>query len=272
MKSKSIEPKGAGDKLLGFIVVSLIWVGIALYLGWTAHVPNTESGCSSGTFSCLTANEWGDFLAGVFAPVAFAGLVVTIWIQSDELRAQREEIAQTREVLKEQAQHAEEQTKILLNEWRETKEEKNKINFNLLVSKLRALSREQAPHIVAVTAKGQFEVFPSIKNSNLSDERYLPILANASSQRLPQILQANACNLMNADDFVQIYRFAYNAEELIGTMSHVDRLVAQTLKLDQLISNMEKLIPLDPQLDQLQGHVEARRRRLEREKSAVLAV
>ncbi|MCA1365907.1 hypothetical protein I6F15_00590 [Bradyrhizobium sp. BRP14] len=268
MKTKGVETKGAGDKLFGFVVVSLIWVAIALYLGWTAHLPGGENACITGTFSCLTANEWGDFLAGVFAPVAFGGLVVTIWIQSDELRAQREEIAQTRGVLKEQAQHAEEQTKILLSEWRETKESKNKVNFNLLVSKLITLSREQAPHIVAVTANGQFDIFPSIKNTNLSDDRYLAILANASSQRLPQILLANACNLMNADDFVQIYRFAYNAEELIGTLSHVDRLVAQTLKLDQLISNMEKLIPLDPQLDQLQGHVEARRRRLEREKNA----
>lgn len=268
MKTKGVESKGAGDKLFGFVVVSLIWVAIALYLGWTAHLPSGENACIAGTFSCLTANEWGDFLAGVFAPVAFGGLVVTIWIQSDELRAQREEIAQTRKVLERQARHAEEQTNILLNEWRETKAERNNVKFQLLVSKLITLSREQAPHIVAVTTAGQFDVFPSIKNTNLSDERYVAILANASSQRLPQILQANACKLMNADDFAQIYRYAYNAEELIGTLSHVDRLVARAWKLDQLISNMEKIIMLDPQLDALRGHVAARRRRLELEKNA----
>ena len=74
--------------------LSLIWLVGAFALGWFA-----EPGCEHciGTFSRLTANEWGDFLAGVFAPIAFLWLVVAVWIQSAELKEQRIELQLTRE-------------------------------------------------------------------------------------------------------------------------------------------------------------------------------
>ncbi|CAD7044685.1 hypothetical protein REJC140_03853 [Pseudorhizobium endolithicum] len=65
-------------------------------LGWSAASP----GECSGTFACLSANEWGDFLAGVFAPLAFFWLVAAVFIQSQELGAQRQELGLTREELK----------------------------------------------------------------------------------------------------------------------------------------------------------------------------
>lgn len=43
-------------------------------------------------FGCLSANEVGDFLAGVFAPMAFLWLVIAVIIQSQELAAQRREL------------------------------------------------------------------------------------------------------------------------------------------------------------------------------------
>ena len=47
-------------------------------------------------------NEWGDFMAGVFAPIAFVWLVTAVWIQSAELREQREELKLTRQEFQEQ--------------------------------------------------------------------------------------------------------------------------------------------------------------------------
>lgn len=45
------------------------------------------------TTSCLTPNEIGDFLAGVFAPIAFIWLAYAVVLQSKELRAQQREMA-----------------------------------------------------------------------------------------------------------------------------------------------------------------------------------
>lgn len=59
-------------------------------------------------------NSLGDFLSGIFAPLAFFWLVVSVKTQSKELAAQREELAMTRqefvdnrEVMREQAAAAE---------------------------------------------------------------------------------------------------------------------------------------------------------------------
>lgn len=40
-------------------------------------------------FKCLDLNEFGDFLAGSFAPLAFLWLVVAVFVQSAELKEQR---------------------------------------------------------------------------------------------------------------------------------------------------------------------------------------
>lgn len=70
--------------------------------------------------SCLSLNELGDFLAGLFAPLAFVWLFVAVMIQSEELSAQhkelaltRDELSQQREVMKEQAAQARNQAKFI---------------------------------------------------------------------------------------------------------------------------------------------------------------
>jgi hypothetical protein len=86
--------KSSSKTLVVACVATVAWLGASLALGWNAA---TSCDQGAGTFSCLKANEWGDFLAGVFAPVAFFWLVAAVWIQSAELREQRKELALTRE-------------------------------------------------------------------------------------------------------------------------------------------------------------------------------
>lgn len=85
-------------------------------------IPATEL-CEDGAkgyferlLSCRKANELGDLLAGVFAPVAFVWLMAAVFIQAQELRAQREELsltrlelAESRKVMEEQARQAQRQ-------------------------------------------------------------------------------------------------------------------------------------------------------------------
>lgn len=60
---------------------TLAWIGLAL-----GHIFYNKNGLNS--INCLTLNEFGDFLAGLFAPLAFLWLVVAVFVQKDELRAQ----------------------------------------------------------------------------------------------------------------------------------------------------------------------------------------
>ena len=68
----------------------------------------------------LKPNEFGDLLAGVFAPLAFTWFVVAVWMQRYELSLQRRELAMqrdemkgTREALEQTSLHALEQAKAL---------------------------------------------------------------------------------------------------------------------------------------------------------------
>lgn len=67
---------------------------------------------------CMTPNEIGDFLAGVFAPIAFIWLAFAVILQSKELSKQREELELAREV----AEQSLEATKMQASEARRSAE------------------------------------------------------------------------------------------------------------------------------------------------------
>ncbi|ARS70118.1 hypothetical protein SMRU11_24000 [Sinorhizobium meliloti RU11/001] len=83
--------KGASRLVVGTAIASGAWLITAIAIGWSA-----KECADGGTFRCMAASEWGDFFAGIFAPVAFLWLVVAVIIQSRELAAQRKELALTR--------------------------------------------------------------------------------------------------------------------------------------------------------------------------------
>ena len=105
--------------MLGFGLLTILWLAASGYLVWHSKASTAGSECLS-SIPCLKPNEWGDLLAGLFAPIAFLWLVATVWIQSDELRLQREELAltraemkYTREVMKEQAEESRKQAEFV---------------------------------------------------------------------------------------------------------------------------------------------------------------
>lgn len=58
-------------------------------------------------------NSLADFIAGIFAPLAFFWLVAAVMIQSDELKLQRDEISENRHVMEEHAKAAKEQAEFI---------------------------------------------------------------------------------------------------------------------------------------------------------------
>lgn len=77
------------------IGMTLLYVG-ALYLLLPSPKTCAEAAGVVRFFDCYELNEVGDFLAGVFAPIAFLWLVVAVLIQSQELSLQRQELAASR--------------------------------------------------------------------------------------------------------------------------------------------------------------------------------
>jgi hypothetical protein len=104
-KTRTVPEKGRGLTTIG-IAVTCVWLVVIL-------------GCalvSWSSFKALTPNEWGDFLAGAFAPLAFFWLVLgffqqgaelrnsgqALWLQGEELRNSVEQQRQLVEVTREQ--------------------------------------------------------------------------------------------------------------------------------------------------------------------------
>ena len=84
--------------LIALTIVFGLWIGGAYYM-WDRF--NDESrGAAGDSFGGITA---------LFSGLAFAALIVTLVMQRRELELQREELADTREVMKDQSKHIERQ-------------------------------------------------------------------------------------------------------------------------------------------------------------------
>lgn len=93
--------------LLFVIFTSVTWVCIcALLFSVAAPCEPGAPDFLSARVTCLSVNELGDFLTGAFAPLAFLWLIAAVFLQRDELSAQRQELRDSRAVAKEQVEEA----------------------------------------------------------------------------------------------------------------------------------------------------------------------
>ncbi|CDZ65565.1 Hypothetical protein NGAL_HAMBI2605_38380 [Neorhizobium galegae bv. orientalis] len=115
-----MESPRASGRLATIFVAAVLTAGLLIgagVLGWNSHSGSCDEG---GTYACMTAPDWGNFFAGIFAPIAFIWLVAAVWIQSQELAEQRAELRLTRlefeenrAVMKEQANEARKQAELI---------------------------------------------------------------------------------------------------------------------------------------------------------------
>jgi hypothetical protein len=109
--------------LIGAGALTVIWFGFLLWLVGQSDV------CSNGIWyelyvQCLKPNEVGDLLAGAFAPVAFFWVAAAVFIQAQELKAQRAELRESRLAATSQAKTASAQLETLLAEQADRSNEK----------------------------------------------------------------------------------------------------------------------------------------------------
>ncbi|MDA5241027.1 hypothetical protein EXN32_22470 [Agrobacterium tumefaciens] len=105
-KNEAILERQKSSKLRSIIGPFSIGVTLTtLYLGVIIYEVLIV-GASGEWIDNNKLNSLGDFLAGLFAPVAFLWLVVTVFLQKQELALTRQEMVETREVMIEQAAEA----------------------------------------------------------------------------------------------------------------------------------------------------------------------
>jgi hypothetical protein len=90
-----------------FIAGGIFSIG---YLLWFYETGNP------GAFSGLKLNEKGDFLAGLFSPLAFLWLVLGFVQQGQELRLQIEELNESVKAQRDQAKHTEQNSRHVARE------------------------------------------------------------------------------------------------------------------------------------------------------------
>ncbi|MBR9650118.1 hypothetical protein [Thalassovita aquimarina] len=99
---------------VGWIVTAVI-VGLAVWLGFTKPLGCVGDDCHTRFVVLLSSkpNEVGDALAGFSGALAFVWIIVTVWLQSKELAAQREELNLTRIEMHEQSLATQEMAKAM---------------------------------------------------------------------------------------------------------------------------------------------------------------
>lgn len=94
--------------IIGAIVLTLAYFGAVAWV----HYGGSDSSLATYVEE-HKLNSLGDFLAGVFSPLAFLWLTATVLIQSNELALQRKELHDNREVMKDQAEAAKRQAEFI---------------------------------------------------------------------------------------------------------------------------------------------------------------
>ncbi|MFY0636116.1 MAG: hypothetical protein JXQ91_20065 [Vannielia sp.] len=91
------------------------------------------------SFLLAPPNELGDTLAGIAGVLAFLWIIVTVWLQSQELAAQREELSLARIESAKMASAMEAQTEVFLEEQRQRAEARVDATISALLEEVLAL-------------------------------------------------------------------------------------------------------------------------------------
>lgn len=192
--------------------------------------------------SCRPLNVLGDFLAGVFAPLALIWLAAAVFIQSRELAAQRQELTlardearQTREVLQQQADESRstaayigKQTKILEIEHARKDEELKVARLRELVDYFKTRVFVKGGFYIEGTKTNQQGIssafsLPLADDSLLHDESHAFVTLQLVARTYREELEK-----MHAEQSVRIKRVALeDIEQAHKGAAHIARMAAK---------------------------------------------
>lgn len=219
--------------------------------------------------ACRSLNEFGDFLAGVFAPLALIWVAGAVYIQSQELAAQRKELElardearQTRVVMREQAAESRAATGFI-GKQTEIMEQRQEADFALLSAKVfgdalsnffsHATMRNGLQIFAAVSdveSGGQHRRSFNLLRSDLPDnmnERVSEALLKATEIRSKDLRPSETSNMAVSDVSVEWLRHCIEGLGLI---------VKRQAQLSPVYAAHYVMLPLTHVLSEWQGILE----------------
>jgi hypothetical protein len=246
-------------------VLSVVWIIFALIFLFHQPAP-----CSNGLDCFRNVNDWGDFWAGTFSPLAFIWLVVAVFLQSMELREQRQELALTRLEFKEnravaqaqaeeshrQAEYIGKQTDLLQLQEQRYREREVDANFDAAIEAL-AATLSNYDHIWEFsTTHRDVSIYFRLDDYKKDSDRRIVTAAGqelrAALRKLrerepdpnhPLILQCRY-----PYDFARTFRMVLITLDAYELLQGRSRSLAQALELKALRRNMEFIINRSPKL------------------------
>ena len=223
-ESDLLLSRATGATAIYVIVVGLLSIVIVRYSGWDS----------------ITHNSLGDYLAGVFSPLAFFWFVVTVLLQQYELKETRRVLMQTADAQSQAAQHGDAQLKILQR--------------NFEISELQsAHSRLRAKMQRLMLASFDFTVINDSEGNEIPEDAFDEEKPDESSMREPfkgflfAYTDSEKAAVMEGSDFSNAAN-AWNDEHR-GSHGEIWKCIAASNSPDKMNRWFEKLQALHDEHD-----------------------
>jgi hypothetical protein len=233
--------------LKGAAAFTAVWLAFAIIFAIIDRYSATDK---------MTINSWGDFVAGVSAPIAFIWLVVAVALQSIELREQRKELALTRsefkssrlvmkaqaDEAKRQAEFIEQQTNLLVDE-KTDRDAQSIFDASIELISTRLRQYQTAWHVILITdhdEKGPSGTELVLRNGNIPDTDQRFIIARSVQavrteiRKLRDKYENNEVHAKYPYDFNRLYVGVITGMNRISSLPDSFKIRAETLELDEL--------------------------------------
>jgi hypothetical protein len=240
-------------------IFTAIWLVIVAAVVIIA-VPSKD--CGTSPFLCQGAGNFGSYLAGASAPVAFLWLVVAVWIQSLELKEQRRELRltraefeQNRTVMEAQVQEAKnqaallgQQTEMLKNSAAEaTADRKFEAHLALVATRLRQYHNAWSFYppkpgtIEPDELQGHSFFIPKAPSSTDTDQAVVAWAAQTvrnQRNRLAERLGASEIIARFPYDFMRMFAAVRDCFDATLYLPETSQIKARASEIDDLYRNM----------------------------------
>jgi hypothetical protein len=263
MDSSEVKVTGSGWVLGATVFLTVVWLcaGLVFTIG-----PDTTDTCTGWVVLCLKPGDFGAFLQGIFAPVAFFWVAAAVFIQSQELREQRRELRLTREEFEQnrdllaaqvsearnQASLLAQQTALLKTTAAETQADSIlQAHILLVATRLRQYHNAWSfyPAIPGTTEPNEMSghtfVIAKAPSETGSDLAVVAAMTKAVRKELRLRQQELSTGEIVAKfplDFMRIYAAVRDCNAAAKTLPPASRVVARAAEIEDLFSKMQYLL------------------------------
>lgn len=169
----------------------------------------------------------GDYLAGAFSPLAFLWLIAAVFLQKQELEAQRYELRQTREIAEKNVGYIEEQTKILSYQRVQAEQDYTDRQIDEFIYQIDSLfSRIAAKAVLEYRADGlPYKISPIAKKDDETPAQYIMGAVAQFEKGIAKFVQGRHFKTPQLQENLEIKKhFTLKLASIVSSMKEVNRL------------------------------------------------